>query len=331
MRKNALILVTGATGAVGPRVVNELCAGGFIVRTLSADRIAAGILPNEVDARVGDINDACTVGAAVDGAEAVIHMAALLHNPEAVAEKYERINVGGTATLVEAAARAGARRILFFSTIAVYGQYRGEVFTENSMPKPETPYARSKLAAERIVLDAIDSEGNSIGVVLRPAAVYGSRIRGNYERLAKSLAAGRFIPVGDGSNRRALIYDQDLAHAAILAMEHPMAAGRIFNASDGAAHSLENIVTAICRALGRNRPRFRLPLGPARFAAGIAESLALGVGCKPLVTRSMIDKYNEDVVVDSSLISKELGFAPKYGLLEGWNEAIQEMKRAGDL
>jgi nucleoside-diphosphate-sugar epimerase len=332
MSPSRLILVTGATGAIGPRVVSELCAEGFRVRTLSMDRIPTNILPDRVQIRVGNINDVGAVRAAVEDVDAVIHMAALLHNPLAATEdEYERINVGGTANLVEAVAKADVKRILFISTIAVYGRSQGCVFTEGSIPKPDTPYARSKLAAEKAVLDAKGSKGQDIGVVLRLAAVYGSRVRGNYERLVKSLAARRFIPIGDGSNRRSLVYDRDLAYAARLAVEHPGATGKIFNVSDGELHTLGDVISAICQALGRNNPHIHLPARPARFAAGIVERLARRVGCKPPIARSMIDKYTEDVIVDSSRIRKELGFAPKYGLLAGWKEAVQEMKQVGNL
>jgi len=88
--------------------------------------------------------------------------------------------------------------VLSLHTIAVYGQSDGRILTEDTPPDPETFYARTKLAAERIVLEAKGADGGQIGTVLRLGAVYGSRIKGNYQRLVQSLARGRFIPVGNG-------------------------------------------------------------------------------------------------------------------------------------
>ena len=173
--------------------------------------------------------------------------------------------------MVKAAIEAGVKRLVFFSTIAVYGNSNGKILTEESPTHPDTFYAKTKLAAERIVLDAKRKDGCPLGTVLRVGAIYGARVKGNYQRLIQALAQGRFIPVGDGRNRRTLIYDCDVGKAALLAAEHPGAAGKIFNVSDGQFHTLKEIIVAICDALGRNPPRFSVPVGPARFMAGLME------------------------------------------------------------
>ena len=328
------ILITGATGAVGPLVVEAFHAAGYSIRTLSIDPPPVGIWPDDVEARIGDVTDISAVQTAMQGVDSIIHLAALLHivnPPPALQEKYERINVGGTATVVAAAIQAGVKRVVFFSTIAVYGPSDGRILTEDTPPDPDTFYARTKLDAERIVLDAKGADGGQIGTVLRLGAVYGSRIKGNYQRLVQSLARGRFIPVGNGSNRRTLVYDKDVARAAVLALEHPGAAGKIFNVSDGEFHPLNDIISTMCQALGRKPPRLSLPVGPVRFAAGIVEDMARLVGCKSPIVRATIDKYTEDVAVDSRRIQRELGFVPKYDLSAGWKDAVQEMRLEGQL
>jgi len=118
-------------------------------------------------------------------------MAALLHivnPPPEMREKYERVNVGGTATVVEAAIKAGVKRVVLFSTIAVYGPSDGCVLNEMSPTHPDTFYAQTKRTAEQIVLNARGADGQPLGSVLRLGAVYGSRIKGNYERLTRALA-----------------------------------------------------------------------------------------------------------------------------------------------
>ena len=183
--------------------------------------------------------------------------------------------------------------------------------TEGTPAKPDTFYARTKLAAERIVLDTKRADGQPLGTVLRFAAIYGPRIKGNYQRLVQALARRRFIPIGDGSNRRTLIYDRDVAQAAVLAVQHPAAIGKIFNVSDGHFHTLNEIIFKICRSLGRNPPRFSVPVGPARFIAGFMEDALQLVGRKSPIGRETIDKYTEDIAVDSQLIQRELGFKPQ--------------------
>jgi len=325
------ILVTGATGAVGPMVVQTLFNAGYCIRTLSLDAPDSGVFPAAVEVLIGDVTDSATTLFAVQDIEAVIHMAALLHinnpHPE-LHKKFEQINVGGTATVVGAAIKAGVKRIVLFSTIAVYGPSNGSVLNEMSPTHPETFYAKTKCTAEQIVLNARSSEGKPLGTVLRLGAVYGSGIKGNYRRLTNAIARHRFIPIGRGLNRRTLVYVKDVGNATILAATHSAAAGRIFNVTDGDFHTLNKIIECICSALGRNSPRFFLPIGPMRIVAGFIENGANTIGIKTPVTRETVDKYTEDIAVDGSLIQKILGFTPQYNLKIGWEETINEMRKS---
>ncbi|MBA4391880.1 MAG: hypothetical protein C0399_13225 [Syntrophus sp. (in: bacteria)] len=216
-----------------------------------------------------------------------------------------------------------------FSTIAVYGPSDGRVLNEMSPTHPDTFYAQTKCAAEQIVLNARGADGQLLGTVLRLGAVYGSRIKGNYERMVRILARRRFIPVGDGRNRRTLIYDKDVVKAVALAIEHPAAAGCVYNVTDGSFHTLNEIISAICEALDHKPPRFSLPVASACFVAGIIENAARLCGCRSPITRATIDKYTEDIAVESNSIQKELGFVPQYTLDAGWRETIKEMRESG--
>ena len=123
-----------------------------------------------------------------------------------------------------------------------------------------------------------------------------------------------------------LIYDRDVGRAALLAVSHPAAAGRVFNVTDGKFHTLNEIIESICSALSRKPPRVSLPVGPIRTLIGLIEKGSHGIGLKPPVTRAIIDKYTEDTAVDGSLIQKELGFVPQYDLKTGWEETSREMR-----
>jgi nucleoside-diphosphate-sugar epimerase len=233
--------------------------------------------------------------------------------------------------VVEAAQEAGVERLVFFSTIAVYGDAAGEVLGEDAPVRPRTLYASTKAEAERIVLGAQRRRGGALGVVLRPGSVYGPRVKGNYRRLVEALARRRFVPVGAGRNRRAMVYARDVAAAALLAATHPAAPGGVFNVSDGEEHTLAEIIEAICEALGRRAPRWRVPLRPVRLGVGLVEDAARLAGVRPPVARATIDKYMEDMAVDSRRIRDELGFAARYDLRAGWRETVAAMRQAGEL
>ena len=327
-------LVTGATGSIGPAVVQMLCENGLAVRAVARHTPGAGLLPSTVEFIPGDITNSGFLDSALNGVRVVFHLAAKVHifdPPPSLREECNRINLAGVQNIIESAKRNTVERIVFFSTINVYGPCNGRAFDESAAPNPEGIYARTKLMAERLILEAKRSDGQPLGVVLRLAAVYGPRLKGNYQKLVKALARKRFIQIGNGSNRRALIYEKDLARAAILAAFHPAAGNGIFNVSDVNSYSLREILSAICTALGRKPPRFSLPVPPMRALARAVDAgtRILNVGSHSKV--ALIDKYLEDVAVDSTRIQQMLGFAPQFDLASGWKDAIAEMKRTKEI
>ena len=336
-------LVTGATGALGPSVARACLAEGWSVRALARSRPPDGLLAAGVELVQADLADAGALASAMAGVETVFHLAAKLHIPNPSPElraEYERVNVDGTRAVVEAARAAGARRLVFFSTIAVYGPSRGDAMDETTTPAPDTIYGETKLAAERIVLEPSGGAGFSPPVgppgaepsatILRLAAVYGPRVRGNYRRLLHALARGRFVPIGRGTNRRTLVHEEDAARAAVLAARHPDAPGGVFNVTDGGSPTLAEIIDAMCVALGRRPPQLRVPAGPARAAAWTVERAAALVG-RRLPLGAAVDKYLEEVVVDGRRLVERLGFRPKYALEAGWRQTVDVMRREGEL
>jgi UDP-glucose 4-epimerase len=232
--------------------------------------------------------------------------------------RYRRVNVGGTENVVRAATEAGVRRIVFFSTISVYGGDRGSMITEDDLPQPDSAYAQTKLDAERIVLSAS-------GTVLRLAAVYGPRVKGNYRRLVDAVARRRFLRIGNGRNRRTLVYERDVAAAAILAASKD-SRGEIFNVTDGSAHTVAEIVDAIAAAAGVAPPRIAVPAVAARFAAAMVERSARLVHVRPPVTSALLAKMLEDVAVSGEKIQRRLGFSPAYDLSRGWTATIEGLR-----
>ncbi|MEM2129720.1 MAG: NAD-dependent epimerase/dehydratase family protein [Candidatus Bathyarchaeia archaeon] len=328
------ILLTGATGALGPTILSELIKNGHIIRVFTRKVPDKVLLPPEIELELGDITDAKAISNALRNIDTVVHMAALLHvvkPPSSLVPEYERVNIEGTRIVVETAIKNRVQRLIFFSTIAVYGSGQGRLLTEDSEPAPDTPYAKSKLAGEKLVLAARRFDGQPFGVVLRLGAVYGARIKGNYRQLVLALATNRFIPIGKGENRRTLVYDKDVARAVLLTIHHPGAAGRIYNVTDGQVHTIREINQAICAALHRKPPKFYLPVGPVRAVAGLIEDAAYLVRRPSPVGRATIDKYIEDMAVDGQRIQTELGFRPAYDLYTGWADAIQQMRRQGIL
>ena len=328
-----LVLVTGASGAIGPTVIGSLLEAGYTVRTFARHVSDSSPFPG-VDVQLGDICDPDAVGAVITGVSAVVHLAARLHFAAPASrdlDAYRRVNVQGTANIVAAAEQVQVRRVVLASTIAVYGSSLHQTVTEMSTPKPDTPYAVTKFEAEEIVRHARRADGSPLGVVLRLAAVYGSRLKGNYRSLVLGLARRRFVPIGDGRSRRTLVHEHDVGRAIVHVLQTPEAAGRTYNVTDGAVHTTDEIVAAICAALGRPVPRWRVPEAVAFGAATVFDELHRLTGRGAGTIRDRLQRYVENVAVDGSAIQRELNFVPEYTLLPGWQRVVNEMKTRGEL
>jgi len=308
-------------------VVRACAAAGWQVRALVRRMPEPGLLPAVTDVRLGDVCEAGTVEACMERCTAVIHAAGQVPVDGAEGEeRYRRVNVAGMETVTEAARTCRVDRVVFFSSISVYGAIDDEPVTEENTPQPESPYGQSKLEAENIVLGARTSDGDPLGVVLRMASIYGPRMKGNYRRLLNSLQRGRFLGVGKGTNWRTLVFHRDAARAALLAAEREEAAGQVYNVSDGQLYRLSDIIIAMCTALGRNRPRFTVPLWPARLLAGAAEQSLGYFGKRSPVRVADIDKYTENQAVLATKIGEDLGFRAQYSLRDGWASIVEEMR-----
>ncbi|ACN16061.1 GalE2 [Desulforapulum autotrophicum HRM2] len=323
------VLVTGATGMVGRSLVNALLKKGYCVRALVRKKVDEDILPARVEQVTGDITDAASVCSAMAGVCFVFHLAARLHvnNPSPdQKEQYQGVNVTGTLNVIEAASSARVDRIIFFSTISVYGAGKNnQAVDEGSETMPDTLYARTKLKAEQLIDQfCADRSGAPEVTILRLASVYGAGVKGNYRLMINAVQKGGFIFLGNGNNCRTLVHEEDVAAAAILAAEHPMARGKIYNVTDGTTHTVKAIVGAIARALERQPLELHVHETIIRAILNLLE-LSLFQGL-PGVEKIgyMINKMNEHVAVRGEKIQQDLGFVPQWGLDRGMKQALKE-------
>lgn len=313
------LLITGATGFVGRALLPRLVSEGRRVR--AAIRASSPALPAGVEAiDVGDIGPDTDWRAALAGVDVVVHLAARAHvldesSPDAFA-LYRASNALAALKLAEAAAAAGVRRFVFLSSVRAHGaRTMGTPLTEPSPLAAEDPYGRSKAEAERGLGELAGRTGLE-AVVLRPPLVYGAEARGNFARLVRLVARGIPLPLASIRNRRSLIYVGNLVDAIVRSLDHPAAAGQTFLVSDGEDISTPELVRRIARALGR----------PARLIAVPPALLRLGgalAGRKDDVARLL-----DDLVVDSSHISRILSWTPPYTLDQGLAETAAQLGAA---
>ena len=267
------VLVTGGAGYIGSVITAGLLAAGHDVTVYDdlsrGHRAAVAAAARLVVADIRDVErltDALTAG----GCEAIVHMAALAEVAESVAfpQRYHDVNVGGTRTVLEAARSAGVTRLVFSSTAAVYGAPETLPIDEDSPLAPANPYGETKLAAERLVLEAAAAgDGRFAAVALRyfnAAGADGPRgedhdpeshlvplaLKAARDGTAQKVF-GEDYPTADGTCVRDYVHVRDLADAHIAALEGlPQTAGA-FNLGTGSGSSVFEVLRAVDAATGR--------------------------------------------------------------------------------
>lgn len=312
------LLITGGSGFIGGNLAlqaraagHEVVASGLGTGPGEAERVAR-LRAAGIEVRLADLEALARDPAAFAGVDAVIHLAAAQHEMNVPDAHFERVNVELTATLLEAAVRAGVRRFVHGSTIGVYGEARG-VLDETSPTAPDNVYGRTKLAGEGQVLArraALEV------VVVRISETYGPGDR-RLLKLFKAIHAGRFVTVGDGRNLHHPIYVDDLVAGLLLAATHPAAPGEVFLLAGKEPVSTDAMVAAVAEAVGRNAPRRHLPLAPFAVLATVLEAVLRPLGIQPPLHRRRLDFFVKSFSLDGAKAAAILGFAPAVGFLEG--------------
>ncbi|HUP93654.1 MAG TPA: NAD-dependent epimerase/dehydratase family protein [Burkholderiales bacterium] len=307
------VLVTGAAGFVGRAAVDAFRTAGWQVRAAVRSR-PTDVAPDIEWAAVGDIRNPGAWSGTVSGVDCVLHLAARVHvgrEPDSNSlDRYRAINVEATRRLAHEALAAGVRRFIFLSSIGVNGQRTpGPAFTENDAPRPELPYAFSKLEAESALRSIAASSGVEL-VIVRPPLVYGPDAPGNFRRLASWVSSGLPLPLAGVCNRRSFISVQNLVSALVRCADHPRAANETFLVADGEDVSTPALVMKIAAALGREA---RLWSVPQPLLALLAR-----LGHRVIPLKQLIDS----LAVDSSRIRQRLDWKPPLGFDEGLRIAL---------
>lgn len=279
-------LVTGATGLVGHAVVRALTRRARPVRALvrNPDK-ARAVVPSGVDVCEGDVTDRGSVERVLDDVDVIYHAAGLPEQWLRDPSTFERVNVGGTQNMVDAALRAGVKRFVYTSTIDVFRAEPGEEFDESELdPAPKgTHYERSKQEADRRVRVAIDRGLDA--VFLHPCAVYGPGPAGSpgvnafVDRIGKGKAPG-LLPGG-----MAVVFSDDVGEAHVRAEQLAPAGARYILADRYV--TLEELARIAADAQGAKVPRV-LPLVVAQVVSALTEGWARLSGQPPLVPKGQL-------------------------------------------
>jgi dihydroflavonol-4-reductase len=304
--------VTGASGFVGSKLVDRLLDSGWAVRGFDLGRRS----PDRpgLEFVEGDVRDASLVNRSIRDADLVFHLAAALGASRLGEAAFMAVNEGGTRNVLEAALRHRVKRAVHFSSAGVLGHVEENEPADEGHPlDPRDAYDRTKLAGERAALE-IAGRGLAV-VVVRPGWAYGPGDRRTF-KLIRSVARGRFVLVGKGAAKQTPVYVDDLVRGTILAAEKGRG-GEIYNLAGNEVLTVRAMIETIAAACGTKIPRLRIPMGPARLAAGVLGSAFGLIGKEAPLNPSRLVFFLHPKPLAIAKARAELGFAPEMGFAEG--------------
>ncbi|MBI5823606.1 MAG: NAD-dependent epimerase/dehydratase family protein [Chloroflexi bacterium] len=271
------ILVTGATGFTGSRVVPLLIQNGFNVRCLSrltSDRTPLSQLT--VEWATGDLSNAESLTSAMKGTDALVNIASL--------------GFGHADIIISAAKTAGIKRAIFISTTAIFTQLNAD---SKSV----------RLAAE----DAIHSSGLDF-TILRPTMIYGSPRDRNMWRLIRLLRISPVMPIfGDGNSLQQPIFVDDVAQAVLLALQTDATIGKSYNIAGKAPLTYNQVIDTVATALGKRIWKLHLPFMPIVRALQFTERLRIRLPIKA----EQVLRLNENKDFSYEEAQRDFGFSPR--------------------
>jgi nucleoside-diphosphate-sugar epimerase len=295
-------LLTGSTGFLGKAIHDKL--------KLSNNVLTLG-RGNTQDFSIGDLNDVLYLPALNDYINVVLHVAGLAHiipkgNDDEFA--FDKVNYDGTRNLckwIETWVHK-PETFIFISSVAVYGMDNASNINEESFLLGNSPYAVSKIKAERYLIDWGKKLGINI-LILRLPLVVGSNPPGNLGKMIKAIKQGTYYSVGGGIVKKSMVLAEDVAK---LIADCPAVNG-IYNLTDGYHPTFAELESLICQQLNKSKP-FNLPLGIAKLLSKIGDFLPVFP-----INSITIKKITQDLTFSDLKARQDLGWNPS-SVLKNW-------------
>lgn len=315
-----MIFFTGASGFIGSHF-HEVIPNDTLI---NFDKVEP-IFKHNAKYIKGDVRNinALDIALTENKSDLIISLAAEHKDFGIIEEEYFKTNEYGTENICKMATKHGINKIIFYSSVAVYG---GNTIpsTEEMIPKPNFPYGKSKLAGEKVLKEWAAEDMTRSVVIIRPAVVYGERNVANMFRLIMQIKIGRFFNIGKGDNVKSIAYCKNLVDATIFSIEKMKPGVEIYNYADSPQLTSRDIANTIAQCLGKKEP-ITLPYFLV-FLMGIPFDLLIKITKKDLpISTNRIKKLCTETRHEAFKIL-EHGFKPKYTNFDGLKNMVNWMQ-----
>ena len=320
------IAITGGTGCLGRPLLENLIGKGIDIQLLALPRDPIpDFIKRKVQILTGNLNSLETLKLLTKDCETIFHLAGKVHSIPGTKEEEEnfyRVNVEGTKSLLKASKYNEVKKVIFYSTMGVYGPDADFHGDELSPCRPGSIYAKSKFQAEQLVLNSSNDCGPE-GVVLRFPVVYGPFDRGNVAKLIKAVHRKLFVYLGDGSCFRSMISSKNAALAAVKAALEPKAANEVFCVTDGQDYTMNELIGSICHAMGTNWRPYHMPVLLAEMIGKLGDFLKKWSHISFPITSGNVRKLSRPLTFSCEKAKKVLGYEPVETLGKGIKREVE--------
>lgn len=315
---SVVVAVVGGSGFIGTRLCRRLNKAET-VRFSIIDKVLSTSFPENV--AIADIRSVDALRSAIPDGAVIVNLAAEHRDDVRPVTLYDEVNVQGARNLCVVAREKNVDTVVFTSTVAIYG-FAPIGTDETGSIAPFNDYGRTKYEAE-LVFKAWQAEEPSIRtlIIVRPTVAFGEQNRGNVFNLLRQIASGRFVMVGDGTNRKSMAYVENIAAF----LEHALTfkpGVHIYNYIDKPDFTMNTLVGTVNRILGRSeRIGFRLPYSVGFLIGRVFDVAAAVTGKRFAISSIRVKKFCANSVYNTAL--DRSGFVPPVPLIDALEKTVR--------
>ena len=312
------VKLIGASGFVGTRLLDLLKEDG------SYEMENIDLLPspffNDLTV-IGDVRVQEQMDKLLEGAEVVVLLAAQHRDDVSPVSLYYETNVGGLETALRAMEKNGCKRIVFYSSVAVYGLNKDNP-SEDFPKDPFNHYGKSKWQAEQVLQEWYKTHPDWNINIIRPTVIFGERNRGNVYNLLSQIAGGKFLMVGNGVNKKSMAYVGNVVAFTKYLIDECVSGYNVYNYIDKPDFTMNELVSLVERVLDKKIPSIHFPYWLGMFGGYCFDLLAKITRKKLAISSVRVKKFCATTQFDSSKMLST-GFVAPFTLEEGLARTLE--------
>ena len=313
------ITMIGASGFVGTRLIDLLKNDPQKYRLKNIDLLPSHFF-NDIS-EVGDVREQEQMDEKLKDADVVILLAAQHRDDVSPISLYYDTNVGGMKVTLNAMEKNGIKRLVFFSSVAVYGLNKKNP-NEEHPADPFNHYGKSKWQAEEVLQEWYKTHTDWNIDIIRPTVIFGERNRGNVFNLLKQISSGKFLMVGKGTNVKSMAYVGNIVAFVKFMVDNVTTGYNVFNYIDKPDTNMNDLVALVEKVLNKRIPSTHFPYWMGMMGGYCFDVLAWITGKKFAVSSVRVKKFCAVTQFDSTKVMTS-GFIPPYTLQEGLARTLE--------